>query len=127
LVSALALASPSANALPADGSNCSANWVNNQGAMACFIQGQQDIKNGVAHPHYVACTKAGEVFCCVDNDSGSQNCEAQARTGRATLAQQLAGVLNAQLSIMTSLRALSGKVDRLEGKIEDLNRKPSQQ
>jgi len=57
LPSALVLGVPSAGALPvASGSKCSANWVNNEGALACFIQGEEDLRNGVAHPHYVACT-----------------------------------------------------------------------
>lgn len=60
---------------PASGSKCSANWVNNQAAMACFIQGEEDIRNGVRNPHYVACTAAGEIFCCQDRNSG-QDCEA---------------------------------------------------
>ena len=60
---------------PADGSKCSSDWVNNPAAMACFTQGEEESRAGVAHPHYVACTAAGEVFCCVDTDKG-QNCEA---------------------------------------------------
>jgi hypothetical protein len=62
-VGGLLMGSPTASALPpASGSNCNSNWVNNAGAIDCFIQGEEDVRNGVAHPHYVACTKAGECF-----------------------------------------------------------------
>ena len=75
-IAMLAFSASSALALPpADGSKCSADWVNNPAAMACFTQGEEESRAGVAHPHYVACTAAGEVFCCVDTDKG-QNCEA---------------------------------------------------
>ena len=64
LLSMLVLGSSSANALPpASGSKCSSDWVNNEGAMQCFIQGEEESRSGVKHPHYVACTAAGEVFC----------------------------------------------------------------
>jgi hypothetical protein len=68
---------------PASGSKCSADWVNNPAAMACFTQGEEESHNGVANPHYVACTAAGEVFCCVDKDNG-QHCEAVMTTGGQT-------------------------------------------
>jgi len=71
-----ALSTSSALALPpADGSKCNANWVNNPAAMACFTQGEEESRAGVANPHYVACTAAGEIFCCVDDKNGNQNCE----------------------------------------------------
>ncbi|HWA29471.1 MAG TPA: hypothetical protein VG867_00155, partial [Rhizomicrobium sp.] len=57
-----------------DGSKCPMTWVNNQGAMACSEQGEDDQHAGVAHPHYVACLN-GEVFCCVDDNKGNQSCE----------------------------------------------------
>ena len=81
-----ALSTSSAFALPpADGSKCSSNWVNNAAAMACFTQGEEESRNGVAHPHYVACTAAGEIFCCVDDSHGNQNCEvAEASTTGGT-------------------------------------------
>ena len=73
------LGASAASALPpADGSKCNSNWVNNAAAMDCFIQGEDDQHAGVKHPHYVACTAAGEVFCCVDDDKGNQNCEVAA-------------------------------------------------
>src|SRR4051812_47293023 len=57
----LVLGTPSGIAKPkiASGSECSSNWVNNAGAMQCFIQGEEESHNGVRHPHYVACTSAG--------------------------------------------------------------------
>lgn len=68
-LSTLVLGSPSASALPvASGSNCKPDWVDNEGALACFIQGEEDLRNGVKHPHYVACSNAGEVFCCQDDE-----------------------------------------------------------
>lgn len=115
LVLPAAIMYSSTNALPrADGSKCNANWVNNAGAMNCFIQGQQDIRNGVAHPHYVACTSAGEVFCCVDDDKGNQSCEVEAAGRHSTIAQQLGAILNGQLTIMETMKRLSDRMDRLE-------------
>jgi hypothetical protein len=116
----LVLGSTSANALPpASGSNCSSNWVNNAGAMACFTQGEEDIRNGVAHPHYVACTKAGEVFCCVDQ-SGGQNCEA-VRAGEGghehIQAAQLAAILDAQQTTLTLLQQISARLLKLESRL----------
>jgi hypothetical protein len=82
---------------PADGSKCSANWVNNASAMACFTQGEEESRNGTKHPHYVACTAAGEVFCCVDDDHGNQNCEvAEASTGGGHPKIWVQGILAAQ-------------------------------
>src|ERR1044071_5259053 len=77
----LVLATSSGIAKPkiASGSNCSSNWVNNSGAMACFIQGEEEARNGVRHPHYVACTGT-DIFCCKDDDRGNQDCIAQAGT-----------------------------------------------
>ena len=120
LLSMLIIDSPSANALPpASGSNCKSDWVNSAGAMACFTQGEEDIRNGVSHPHYVACTKAGEVFCCVDV-GGGQNCEAVRADGGGRehiQAAQLAAILDAQQTILTLLGRLSAKVDNLESKL----------
>ncbi|HMF24337.1 MAG TPA: hypothetical protein VKG24_19750 [Pseudolabrys sp.] len=78
----LILAVSCATAKPkiASGSNCNASWVNNAGAMACFIQGEEEANAGAAHPHYVACSAAGEIFCCQDNDRGAQDCVATAST-----------------------------------------------
>lgn len=78
IVTAWAGAAPPAAALPiATGAQCNSKWVNNAGAMQCFIQGEEEIHAGVRHPHYVACV-GGDVFCCVDNDAGNQDCVAQA-------------------------------------------------
>lgn len=124
LLAAFALASPSARAMPpASGSKCSSNWVNNEGAMECFIQGEDEVNSGAAHPHYVACTAAGEVFCCVDNDKGNQDCVAEADTRRATLAEQVRAMLDAQRAIMAAQSRMSEKVDRLEGTIQELSGK----
>lgn len=86
-----------ANAKPkiASGSNCSSNWVNNQGAMACFIQGEEESRAGARHPHYVACA-GGDIFCCQDNDSGAQNCVAQAQSKLPSRAVLLNAVRAAQ-------------------------------
>jgi hypothetical protein len=114
----LVLGSTSANALPpASGSNCSSNWVNNAGAMDCFIQGEEDIRNGVSHPHYVACTKAGEVFCCVDQ-AGGQNCEAvRAGVHPPNETVKLGAILDAQQTTLTLLGQMSARLDKLESKL----------
>jgi hypothetical protein len=93
---------------PASGSNCSSDWVNNPGAMQCFIQGENDVHAGVAHPHYVACL-AGETYCCVDNNHGGQDCESQARTtgGKVGLAALLKAVLAAQQAHAVSVERFS--------------------
>jgi hypothetical protein len=101
----LALPTPSL-ALPiADGSKCSSNWVKNASAMACFIQGEDEQHAGVKHPHYVACTAAGEVFCCVDDDRGNQDCEvATASTGGGTHTTiWVQGILAAQRAHLKAL------------------------
>lgn len=99
------LTASAASALPpADGSKCSSNWVNNAAAMNCFIQGEEDQHAGAKHPHYVACTSAGEVFCCVDDDRGNQNCEvAEATTGPVDSAIWVRAVLAAQASHLKAL------------------------
>lgn len=122
LLSTLVFGSPSASALPADGSNCKSDWVYNPRAMACFIQGEEDARNGVRHPHYVACTQAGEVFCCVNNDSGAQNCEAVRKGGRHNIDVPVGALLQAQQTILTILGRISDRVDKLESRIGDLNR-----
>jgi hypothetical protein len=47
--------------------------VNNEGAMQCFIQGEEEARKGIKHPHYVACA-GGDIFCCKDDDRGAQDC-----------------------------------------------------
>ena len=75
-LAAVAVLSAPASGLgkPATGSNCNSNWVNNSGAMDCFIKGEEESHAGAAHPHYVACL-AGQIYCCQD-DSKGQNCDA---------------------------------------------------
>jgi len=124
LLSGLTLASLPASAMPvADGSKCNPNWVNNGGAMQCMIQGEDEANAGVSHPHYVACSAAGEIFCCVDDNKGAQNCVAEDSRGRATLAQQLGAILNGQNAIMAVQRRMSEKVDRMESKMQELSGK----
>jgi len=79
----------------ASGSECTASWVNNAGAMQCFIQGQEESRNGVSRPHYVACT-GGDIFCCKDNDNGAQDCVAQAGTRPPSKAVWIRAILAAQ-------------------------------
>jgi hypothetical protein len=93
----LVLSEPSAFAKPkiASGSECSSTWVNNAGAMQCFIQGEEETRRGVRHPHYVACT-GGDIFCCTDDDRGNQNCVAQSGTRPASKADWIRAILAAQ-------------------------------
>ena len=114
----------SANALPvASGSKCKSNWVNNEGAMACFVQGEEDVRNGVAHPHYVACSDAGEIFCCVDDAKG-QDCVAVRAGGRPpNETVKLGAILDAQQTILTVLGQISEKIDKLESKVGETNGK----
>ena len=128
LLSTILFGSPSASALPpASGSKCSPDWVNNQGAMACFTQGEEDLGNGVAHPHYVACTGAGEVFCCVDKAGGGQDCEAVRAVsvgghGRQDIDNlKVRAILESQRSILTILSRVSTRLDTLASRMGDLN------
>jgi hypothetical protein len=90
---------------PASGSLCDDDWVNNPAAMACFTKGEEESRAGVKHPHYVACTAAGEVFCCVDKDSGGQDCEVAARTGPAVSnADLIRAILAAHRTQLTKMR-----------------------
>jgi hypothetical protein len=125
MLAVLIVSSSPAGALPpASGSKCKADWVNNAGAMACFVQGEDDVRNGAKHPHYVACTAAGEIFCCVDNDHGGQDCDAVMAGGRQPSdAVKLGAILNAQMSILSTLGQLSTKVDGIESKLGELSRK----
>lgn len=118
----LVIGPPSATALPpASGSKCKTDWVNNAGAMACFIQGEEDVRNGVSRPHYVACTSAGETFCCVDNNHGGQDCEAVMAGGKPPdIDVKLAAILDAQETMITLLGRICAKVDC---KAPDVNRK----
>jgi hypothetical protein len=109
---------------PATGSNCSSDWVNNAGAMACFIQGEDEARNGSKHPHYVACLN-GDIFCCVDTDRG-QNCEAQARSA-ATQADQLKAILSAHKTMLMSLGRWTAKPQKGVGGVVTAPRKSSPQ
>ena len=123
--SILALAAGYANALPpADGSKCSSNWVNNNAAMNCFIQGEDETHAGAAHPHYVACTAAGEVFCCVDDNKGNQICEVCAATAKApSEAAKLNALINGQMMMQANMNQLSTRVGGLESTVGTMNRK----
>jgi hypothetical protein len=79
----------------ASGSNCSSDWVHNEGAMQCFIQGEEEAHAGAAHPHYVACA-GGDVFCCQDDNRGNQNCVAQAGRRSTSWADLVRAILAAQ-------------------------------
>lgn len=120
LLSMLAFDAPSAHALPppANGGNCTINWVNNPGALDCFVQGEQDIRNGVKNPHYVGCNQAGEIFCCVDEAAG-QNCEVvSAKTGRIpSQGAQIGAILDTQRTILMKLNSISDQVDDLQNKM----------
>jgi CARDB protein len=125
LLATMVLGSPSAGALPiAHGSKCPSTWVNNPEAMACFAQGQEDVANGVRRPHYVACTAAGEIFCCVDTNTG-QDCEAvqTSRPGRGPHLQdlQLSAILQAQQTILSKLAQIGGVLDDLVATMEEPN------
>jgi hypothetical protein len=49
MVAALFAGADAAHALPpVNGSNCSSNRVNNEGALECFIQGEEDANNGIS-------------------------------------------------------------------------------
>jgi|EndMetStandDraft_6_1072998.scaffolds.fasta_scaffold121204_2 hypothetical protein len=92
-----------ATALPiATGSQCNSKWVNNAGAMQCFIKGEEETRAGVRHPHYVACA-GGDVFCCVDNDAGNQDCVAQLRQRPPTQDALIQAILAAHTNRMIAL------------------------
>jgi hypothetical protein len=124
--SLLALGSSPANALPpASGSKCKPDWVSNQGAMSCFIQGEEDVRNGVRHPHYVACTAAGEIFCCVDDDRGNQSCDiANAGARPPSESVKVGALLDAQQTILTKLGEISKRLDSIEGALRERKSSP---
>lgn len=90
----LAVTAPAHALPPATGSKCDSSWVNNPGAMECFIKGEDESHAGVKHPHYVACV-GGNTFCCVDNDAGHQDCVVQDRAGHVGQADLAKAVLAA--------------------------------
>ena len=117
VVAAIAVSISDASALPpASGSKCSANWVNNQAAMACFIQGEEELRNGVRNPHYVACTAAGEIFCCQDKNGG-QDCEAVSSIvigPRPNVDNvRLRAELESRRTVSTLLNQVAANVDKL--------------
>jgi hypothetical protein len=97
LLLVLGVSSALAKPKSATGSKCSSDWVNNEGAMQCFIQGEEDVRAGVKHPHYVAC-QGGDIFCCKDNDDGGQDCAAQAKTRPPSKDIWIRAILAAQLT-----------------------------
>ncbi len=110
------LAGPSpAAALPiATGSQCSSSWVNNPGALNCFIQGEDETRTGAKHPHYVACA-GGDIFCCKDDDHGNQDCVAQAAGRPTTRADWLKAILSAHRAMLMSVGRYGGKPGRIQG------------
>ena len=124
-LSTLLLAAAPAGALPiASGSKCKSNWVNNPEAMACFIQGQEDIRNGVSRPHYVACTSDGAIHCCVDTPTG-QDCEgiSAGKTGGRNHIEdlQMSALLLAQQTIMSRLTHMESVLNDLKATIGEAN------
>jgi hypothetical protein len=91
------LASPAAAAPKiTTGAGCSSTWVNNPGAMDCFIQGEDETNAGAKHPHYVTCDPGGDILCCQDNDAGHQICVEAAASGHTTIAQQIRALIAGQ-------------------------------
>jgi hypothetical protein len=122
LLATLAFDASPADALPpANGSNCNSTWVNNEGALDCFIKGEEETRNGTPNPHYVGCTPDGQVFCCSDTKRG-QVCEAVSGIGAAAVRRptdgaKLGAILDAQQTILMSLSRLNNRVDDLESKL----------
>ena len=124
-VAGLLAGSGSAVALPpVNGSNCGSNWVNNEGALECFIQGENETNGGSSNPHYVGCSADGEIFCCFDNPkTGGQVCESVGTAEHADVQQQVRAILQAQAAISAGMARLSKRLDDLENKLSDQNRK----
>jgi len=120
---ALVTGMPLAIALPpVNGSNCNSNWVNNEGALECFIQGEEEANSGTSPPHYVGCSADGEIFCCVDRNGG-QVCESLAGAARANVEQQVRAILEGQAAVLANMARISKRLDSLEDKLSDQNRK----
>jgi hypothetical protein len=122
---ALMIGAPPAVALPpVNGSNCGSNWVSNQGALECFIQGEEETNNGTSPPHYVGCSADGEIFCCVDSPkTGGQICESVGTAEHADIQQQVRAILEAQAAISANMARISKRLESLENKLSDQNRK----
>ena len=124
ILAAVAGGAPLAVAMPkASGSNCGSDWVNNEGALECFISGENDMNNGVSNPHYVACTPDGEVFCCFNDKRGAQICESQAGSARANVEQQVRAILEGQRASFEAMDRMSKRLESLENRIQDPNHK----
>jgi len=127
LVSMIVLLSSSAMALPrASGSKCNSNWVNNEGALDCFIQGEDETNNGVSNPHYVACTNDGDVMCCQDDPKAGQTCHLAAaivKSGPSLQVRQIAAILSAQQTTLIMMNKMSSKVETLNAKVDQMNGK----
>jgi len=118
-VAALFAGSNAAFALPpVNGSNCGSNWVNNEGALACFVQGEEETNGGSSNPHYVGCSADGEIFCCFDNPkTGGQVCESVGTAEHADVQQQVRAILEAQAAIAAGMARMSKRLDDLENKL----------
>jgi hypothetical protein len=124
LFSALTLGVSPASALPpATGSKCDSSWVNNPGAMACFIKGEDESHAGVRHPHYVACV-GGTTFCCVDNDAGHQTCDAQEHTTGATQTDWKNALLGAHKTMLMRMGRFTERPGPLRSEIPKAATKP---
>ena len=119
MVAALFAGSSAAVALPpVNGSNCNSNWVNNEGALECFIQGEEETNGGTSPPHYVGCSADGEIFCCFDNPkTGGQVCESVGTAEHADVQQQVRAILAAQAAIAAGMARMSKRLDDLENKL----------
>ena len=118
---ALVMGMPLAIALPpVNGSNCNSNWVNNEGALECFIQGEEETNGGSSNPHYVGCSADGEIFCCFDNPkTGGQVCESVGTAEHADVQQQVRAILLGQAAILANMARISKRLDSLEKKLPD--------
>jgi hypothetical protein len=120
-LAALVMGMPLAIALPpVNGSNCNSNWVNNEGALECFIQGEEETNGGSSNPHYVGCSADGEIFCCFDNPkTGGQVCESVGTAEHADVQQQVRAILLGQAAILANMARISKRLDSLEKKLPD--------
>ena len=125
-IAALFAGSDAARALPpVNGSNCGSNWVNNEGALQCFIQGEEETNTGTSPPHYVGCSADGEIFCCVDT-RGGQVCESVGTAERANVESQVRAILEGQAAVLANMARMSKRLDILENKLSEQNGKNQQ-
>jgi hypothetical protein len=78
----------------AEASKCGPDSASTARAAACLAQGRLDIRAGVKHPHYVACTAVNKVFCCSDNAEGDQTCGDASATTRTDSSGEFEAKLN---------------------------------